>query len=177
MLAQGGLELIAPRGPVGERAGQFGEGFFRLRQRRLRRADLRIGAAEPCIGFARHIAQVLFFGVEPAERGFGVGGERALARQIGGKLLDAAIEFGDPFLGAGFLAFQRFSRDNQPLQRGGGFGFGLPQGGQRGGALGLAGRGLRLLAGARGDDPDGLVLAAPCVLELGAGAGPAQMKQ
>src|SRR6516225_2244979 len=133
--------------------------------------------ATPRVGFARHIAKVVLYGIESAERGLGIGNERALPRQIGGELLDATIEFGDPFLGARLLAFEGFARDNQPLQRGGGFGFGLAERWQRGGGLRLPGRRLGVLAHARRDDPDSLVLAAPGVLDLAAGANPAQMEQ
>ena len=88
-------------------------------------------------------------------------GERALALEVGGELHDPAVEFGDALLGARFFAFERFARDNEPLQRGGGLGFGFAQGGQRGGDLRPAGvDGLRLLAGALGNDADCLVLAA-----------------
>ena len=49
VLVQRGLELIAARRQIGERAGQFGEGFFRDRQRGIRRRDALVDAGQPRI--------------------------------------------------------------------------------------------------------------------------------
>ena len=111
------------------------------------------------------------------QRGFGVGGELALALDVGGELLEPAVEFGDAVLGARFLAVERLARDDEPLQRRGGPGLGLAQCRQAGGDLGLALGGLRLLAGAGGDDAHGLVLGALGLADLGLRGDPAQMEQ
>ena len=92
-------------------------------------------------------------------------------------MLEPAVELADALLGARLLALERFARDDETLQRRGGLGLGLAQGGQAGGDLSLPRRGLRLLAGAGGDDADGLVLAPLGVGDLGAGADPAQVEQ
>ena len=46
VIVQRRLQLIAPRRQIGERAGQFGEGFFRRRERRFRRGDALVDAAQ-----------------------------------------------------------------------------------------------------------------------------------
>ncbi len=177
MFAQGGLKLIASGGQIGQRSSQFGERFFRTGERRFGRGNAGIGAIEPGIGFARELAKRCFFGVESAERGFGVVGERAFPRQIGGELLDATVEFGDPLLRSRLFAIERFARDQEALQGCGGLCFGLAQSGQCGGSLGLPRRSLGLLAHLRRHDADRFVLAAPGFLDFASRGSPAQMKQ
>ncbi len=177
MFAQRRLQLIAPRREIGERAGKIGKGFFRNRDRSFSRGDPLIDAGEPRVALLRRGLERGFFGVEPAERGLGVGRERPLALQIGGKLRDAAIEFADALLGARFLALERFARDQKPLQGSSRSGFDVAQARQPGGRFGLARRHLDLFAGARGDDPHRLVLGVLCGADFGRGVDPAQVKQ
>ncbi len=173
----GRLQLIAPRRQIGERAGQFGKRFFRRGQRRIRRRDALVDADEPRVGFVRLGLERRLLGGEPLERRRGVGRQRPLALKVGRELLEPAVEFADALLGAGLLALQRFARDDQTLQRGGRLGFGLAQARAARRRPRPGGRSLRLLAGARRNDADGLVLGALGVGDLGAGADPAQMEQ
>ena len=166
MFAQGDLKLIASGGQIGQRSSQFGERFFRTGERRFGGGNAGIGAIEPGIGFARELAKRCFFGVEPAEGGFGVVGKRAFPRQIGGELLDATVEFGDPLLRSRLFAIERFARDQEALQGCGGFRFGFTQSGQRGCGLGPPRRSLGLLARLRRHDADRFVLAAPGFLDF-----------
>ncbi len=115
--------------------------------------------------------------IEPVQRRFGVGCEFALARQIGGKLLEPAVELLDALLGAGFLALERLARDDEPLQRRRRPGLGVAQRRQAGRDLGLARIGNRLLAGAGGDDADGLVPGVLRLADFGLRGEPAQVKQ
>ena len=157
VIGQRGLQLIAPRREIGQRAGQFGKGFFRSRKRGVRLGDARVDAGQALgagMGFGGERG---LLEIEPVQRRFGVGCEFALARKIGGKLLEPAIELLDALLGAGFLALERLARDDEPLQCRGRPGLGLAQRRQAGRDLGLARIGQRLLAGARGNDAHGLV--------------------
>ena len=92
-------------------------------------------------------------------------------------MLDAAVEFADSLLGAGFLALQRFTRDDKALQAGGGSRLGFAQGRQPGGDLRLAGRSLRLLASARRDDADGFILGMTGFADFGLRGDPAQVEK
>ena len=116
--------------------------FSETGDRGFRRGDALIDAGEPGVALLRRGLQRGFFGVEPAERGLGVGRERPLALQIGGELRDAAIEFADALLGARFLALERFARDQKPLQGRSRSGFDVAQARQCGGGFGLARRDL-----------------------------------
>ena len=177
MFAQGGVKLIASGGKIGERSSQFSERFFRTGKRRFGGGNAGIGAIEPGIGFARELAKRCFFGVEPAEGGFGVVGKRAFPRQIGGELLDATVKFGDPVLRARLFAIECFASDQKALQGRSGLRFGLAQSGQRGRSMGLPRRSLGLLAHLRRHAADRFVLAAPGFLDFAARGSPAQMKQ
>ena len=73
VLAQGGLQLIAARGEIGERAGQFGKGFFRSGKRRIRRQDPLIGAGKPLLGLLRDRDKSFLFGIEALQRRSGIG--------------------------------------------------------------------------------------------------------
>ena len=111
-----GLQLIAPRREIGQRAGQLGEGFFGRRKRGIRLGDAGVDAGQALgagMGFGGERG---LFEIEPVQRRFGVGCELALARKVGGKLLEPAVELLDALLGAGFLALQRLARDDEPLQ-------------------------------------------------------------
>src|SRR6185437_5880019 len=88
--------------------------------------------------------QRLALGLEPLERGFRIGGERFLARDVGGHLFEARgrglMRGGD----AAVFFFQLLAGDDQPLQLGTGGGLGLAQRRQFAGrlfALALGGEG------------------------------------
>ena len=119
------MQLIAPRREIGQRAGQFGKGFFGSRKRGIRLGDAGVDAGQALgagMGFGGERG---LFEIEPVQRRFGVGCEFALARKVGGKLLEPAIKLLDALLGAGFLALERLARDDEPLQRRGRLGLGL----------------------------------------------------
>ncbi len=171
------VELIAPRRQIGQRTSQFGEAFFRGRQRRFRRGQPIVDAAQLCGALLRFGLEGCFLGVEPLQGDGSIGRKRALALQIGGVLREPAIELGDALLRQGLFALERIAGDKQALQSRGGAGFGLAQSRQLGGDFGLPGADDGLLAGALGDDADRFVLGA-----LGFGGfelrrGPAQMLQ
>src|SRR5262249_58298461 len=86
---------------------------------------------EPRTGFARELAEGWPFVREPGERRFGVGGEGPFPNKVRGELLDAAVKFRNPLLGARLFALERFACNQAPLQAGGGLGFGLAQSRQR----------------------------------------------
>ena len=120
-------ELVAPRGEIGERAGQFAEGLFRGADHGvgLGRAGIDAGAA---LGAgADLVAQRLFFLGELGQRGFGVGDERALAGDVVLELRQPAVELGQALAGAGFLGVERVAGDQQPLQGRGGARFGVAE--------------------------------------------------
>ena len=75
-------ELVAPRGEVGERAGQFAEGLFRGADHGIGLGRARIDAGAALGAGARFVAERLFFLGKLGQRGFGVGDERALARDV-----------------------------------------------------------------------------------------------
>ena len=100
-----------------------------------------------------------------------------LARDVGGKLRQPAVELGDALLGALFLAVERFARIGEPLQSGRGAGFGLAQRRQFGGADRLDARGLGLLAGTFGHLANGEVMGMGGIVDVGMGLDPAQMVQ
>ncbi len=155
---------------LGKRFLRYRQGGLGLRQTivdaaKLRRARLRFGP------------QHRLLGVEAFERGGGVGRQRPLARQIGRELLEPAIEFADPLLGARFFALQRIAGNKEALQSRGGGGFRLAQGWKSGCDIGLPRRRDGLLAGALGDDADRLVLATFGVEDFGLHRGPAQVEQ
>ena len=117
VIGQRGLQLIAPRREIGQRAGQLGKGFFGRRKRGVCLGDARVDAGQALgagMGFGGKRG---FFQIEPVQRRFGVGCEFALARKVGGKLLEPPVELLDALLGAGFLTLQCLARDDEPLQR------------------------------------------------------------
>ncbi len=177
VIAERRLQLIAARGQIGERAGQFGEGFLRGGERRVGRGDAPVDVGEPQGARLRFGLERLLLGGEAAERRLGVGGKRALALEVGGELFEPPVELADALLGARLLALERVARDNEALQRRGGLGLRLAQGRQAGGDLRLARGRLRLLAGARGDDAHGAVPRPLGLGDLGLRRDPAQMEQ
>ena len=115
MIVERGLKLIAACGQVGQCAGQIGKRFFRRRERRIRLGDAPIDAGEQPGARLRLRLERFFLGGEPVERDGGVGRKLAFTPEVGGELLEPAIEFIDPFLGAGLLALERVARDEKPL--------------------------------------------------------------
>ena len=160
MGAHAGFELIAFGGEVGERGGQFGEQALGGGQRRFGFGHALVDAAALFDARLDLVLQLGVFGVEPLQRDVGVGGLLLLARDVGRKLRQPAIELGDALLGALFLAVERFARIGEPLQSGRGAGLGLAQRRQFGGAHRLDAGGLGLLAGALGHLADAEVVGA-----------------
>ena len=102
------FELVALGGEVGEHGGQFGEQPLGGGQRRLGLGDAFIDAAALFDARLDLFLQLGVFAVEPLQRHLGVRGLLLLAFDIGGKLHQPAVEFGDALLGALFLAVERF---------------------------------------------------------------------
>ena len=177
MIRQRGMELTAAGGQVSERPGQFGKGFFRSRERRIGRRDAVVDPGQAPGAGLRFGRERHFLGGEALQRRFGIGRVAALAFEVGGELLEPAVEFADALPGAGFFALQRVAGDDETLQGRGGSGLGLAQRRQHRGELGLP-RGRRcLLAGARGDQTNGRVPGPLGFADLGVGGSPAQVKQ
>ncbi len=177
VVAQGGLELIAAGGQIGERAGQLGKRLLRRRERHVGGSDAVVDAGQArgvCLRFG---LQRFLLGAEAVERCGSVGRERAFAIEIGGELLEPAVEFGNAFLGAGFFAFERIAGNQEPLQRGRGARFRLAQRRQACGDQGLSRGGRGVFGGARGDDAHGFVARALGLGDFGSRRRPAQMKQ
>ena len=119
----------------------------------------------------------MFSAVEPLQRHLRVGGLLLLAGDVGRKLRQPAVEFGDALPGAFLLAIERLARVGQALQSGGGTGLSLAQRRQFGGADRLDAGGFGLLAGALGHLADAEVMDAAGFGDVGVGLQPAQMKQ
>ena len=177
MGAHAGFELVALGGEVGERRGQFGEHALGGGKRRFGFRHALIDAAALFDARLDLFLQLGVFGVEPLQRDVGVGGLLLLARDVGGELRQAAVEFGDALLGALFLAVEQFARIGEPLQAGRGAGFGLAQRRQFGGADRLDARGFGLLAGALGHLANVEVVGARGFGDVGIGLEPAQVEQ
>ena len=107
MAAHAGLKLVALGGEVGENGGQFGEQALGGGQRRFSFGHPFIDATAFFDARLDLFLQFGVFGVEPLQRHFGVRGLLLLAGDIGGKLRQPAVEFGDAFLGALFLAVEQ----------------------------------------------------------------------
>ena len=172
-----GLELVALGGEVGERGGEFGEQPLGVGQRRLGFGDAFVDAAALFDARLDLFLQLGVFGVEPLQRDVGVGGLLLLAGDVGGKLRQPAIELGDALLGPLLLAVEQVARIGEPLQAGGGAGFGLAQRRQFGGADRLDAGGFGLLAGALGHLAHGEVVGVAGLADVGIGFDPAQMEQ
>ena len=177
LLARGVAELIAARGQVGERAGQFAEGLFRAPTHAVGGGDALVDAGAALGARLRLAPERVLLLREPLERGLGVGDQRALARDVVLELREPAIELGDALLGAGLLGVERVAGDDQALQGGGGARFGLAQRRHRGGRGLAALAGLGLGDGGVGDRAHAQILGALGVGDLGLGAEPAQVVQ
>ena len=177
MGAHAGLELVALGGEVGQHGRQFGEHA--------------LGGGKCCFGFGDALidAAALFdarldlfldfgiFGVEPLQCDFGIRSLLLLAGNIGGKLRQAAVEFGDALFRALFLAVEQFARIGQALQPRRGAGFALAQRRQFRGADRLDACGFGLFAGAFGHLADVEVVGPGGLADIGIGLEPAQMEQ
>ena len=121
--------------------------------------------------------QLGVFGVEALQRHFRVRRLLLFAGDVGRELRQPAIEFGDAFLGARFLAIEQFARIGQALQPGRGAGLALTQRRQFGGADRLDAGGFGLLAGALGHLAHGEVMRMRGFADVGIRLDPAQMVQ
>ena len=122
-------KLIALRGEVGERGGQFGEDLLGGGERAVGLGDAGVDAAAAAGAFARFRADRLFLGGEPRQRGFGVGGERWLRARCRRRTARAA---GRARRCGPWRALPRgrgLARDVEPVQRGAGARLGLAQSG------------------------------------------------
>ena len=177
MAAHAGLELVALGGQIGERGGQFAEHALGGGQRRLGFRHALIDAAALLDARLDLFLQFGIFGVEPLQRDFGVGGLLLFAGDVGRELRQPPVELGDALLGALFLAVELLARIGQPLQPGGGAGFGLAQRRQFGGADRLDAGRFGLLAGALRHLAHTEVVGAAGFGDVGIGLQPAQMEQ
>ncbi len=171
------LELMALGGEVGEHGGQFGEQALGGGQGRFSLRHALIDAAALFDARLDLVLQLGVFGVEPLQRHLGVGGLLLLAGDIGRKLRQPAVEFGDALLGALFFAVEDFARTGEPLQSGRGTGLGLAQRRQFGRAQRLDPRRLGLFAGAFGHLADAEVVGGGSFRDARIGLEPAQVKQ
>ena len=175
MLARGLGELVPPRGEVGQRSGQFAEGFFRGADDAvgLGRAGIDTGAA---FGAGPHfVAQRLFFLGQLGQRCFGVGDQRAFSRDVLLELGESPVELGQTIASTGLLGVERVAGDQQALQRRGGarLGFAERRHAFGGGLAALAG--LRLRDRRFGNGANTQVLGLLAVFHLGIRAEPAQI--
>ncbi len=177
VLAHRILQRMAPGGEVGERAGERAERRFRCGQHLVGLGDALVDAGALLVVCRRLAAERLLLGGEPAERGLRVGRQALFAYDIVAELDQPAVELGHAVLGAGLFAFERLARDHQPLQGGRSLGLGLAQRRQLGCHQRLPLRCLGLRAGALGHQPNGQILGALCLGELGIGRDPAQVEQ
>ncbi len=177
VFADNAVERVAAGGEVGERAGKFAEGLFGGGQDGVGFGHAGIGTGALLrIGVDVLLESVLFLG-EPAECGLGVGRELALALDVGRKLHQPPVEFRHAFARARFLALERLTRDDEPLQPGRGCGLGFAQRRQFGRRQRLAGRGFGLRPGAFGDDAHRQVLGVLGFGQFGVRRDPAQVEQ
>ena len=177
MGAHARLKLIALGGEVGENSGQLSEQALGGGERRFRLGDAFIDAAALSTRDLISSFNSVSSASSRCSATSGVGGLLLLAGDIGRKLRQPAIEFGDALLGALFLAVERFARIGEPLQSGGGAGFGLAQRRQFGGAHRLDTGRLGLFAGAFGHVANAEVVGAGGFRHVGIGLQPAQMEQ
>ncbi len=177
MAAHIAFELVPFGGEVGERGSQLGKQALGGGQCRFSLGDALVDAAALFDAGPDLFLQLGVFGIEPAQRHLGVGGLLLLARDVGRKLHQPAVEFGDALLGALFLAVEGFARAGQPLQSGRGPRLGLAQRRQFGSTDRLNSRGFRLFAGALGHLADREVVGGGGFGNAGMGLDPAQVKQ
>ena len=177
LIAHRAGQLIARRGEVGERSGQFAEGCLGGGERLLGRADPLVDAGAR-LGDALHLLlERLFLGSEPLQRGLGVGHQRALALDVLGQLNEASLQLGEALARARLLLVERIARADQALQRGARAHLGIAQRRHRdrGFLALLAGLGLR--DGGVGHGADAEILGAFGVADFGLRVDPAQMEQ
>ena len=175
LLACGLGELVALGGEVGERAGQFAEGLFRSADNGIGLGRARIDAGAALGAGAGFVAQRLFFLGQLRQRRFGVGDERALARDVVGELRQPAVELGQALAGAGLLGVERVAGNQQALQGRGGARFGLAKRRHAQCRFLAALAGLALGDGGFGDGADAQILGAVGFRHLFVGALPAQI--
>src|SRR5213076_1099800 len=101
------VELVAFGGEVGKDRCQLSEQALGCAQCRFGLGHALIDAAALFDAGLDLVFQFGVFGIEPLQRHFGVGGLLLLARDIGRKLRQPAIELRDALLGALFLAVER----------------------------------------------------------------------
>ncbi len=177
MGADVGFELVALGREVGQRCGQFGEGALGGGERRFRLGHAFIRAAALVDARLDFVLENGVFGFEACQRDVSIRQLALFALDVGGELRQAAIEFGDALLGAGFLAVEHFARVGQPLQSGGGARFVFTQARQFGGADRLDACGFRLLEGAFGLLAHVQIMGLACVGDVGMGLQPTQVEQ
>ncbi len=114
---------------------------------------------------------------KPFKRRFRVAGPLALAFHVFRKLNEAQVKLRHAVLGALFFPLQRFARDHQPVQRGGGLGLRVAQARQRSLRQRLQLGSLRLLTRALGDDAHADVLGMLGIGNFRLRRDPAQVKQ
>ena len=171
------FELTALGGEVSERRGEFAKQALGGRKRGFGLRHALVDAAALLDARFDLFLQLGIFGVEPLECRVGVGGLLLFTRDVGGKLRQPAIEFGDAFLGAGLLAIKRLAGVGQALQACGGAGLGLAQRRQFGSADRLDAGGFRLFAGALRHLADRKIVDMRGLRYAGLGFDPAQMIQ
>ena len=177
MGAHAGFKLVAPGGEVGQRRGEFGEQPLGGGQRRLGFRDALIDAAALLDARLDFLFQFRVFGIEPMQRHVGIGGLLLLARDVGRKLRQPAVEFGDALFGALFLAVEHLAGIGEPREPGRGADLGLAQRRQFRGADRLDAGGFGLLAGALGEFTDVEVVGVAGLGHVGICFQPAQVKQ
>jgi len=177
MAAHAGLELVAPRGQVGQCRGQLGKQALGIGERRLGGRDPLVDPGTLLDARLDLLLQLHVLGLEPRERDLRVRGLLPLAGDVGGHLRVPTIELGDALLCALLLAVEHFARVGEPRQTSRGAGLRLAQGGQFGGTKRLDAGGFGLLAGAFGLFAHGEVMGLRRFRHLGVGFHPAQMEQ
>src|SRR5271169_3298773 len=123
-------KLSALGGEVGERCGQLGEQALGGSQGGFRFGNAPIDAATFFDARFDLVFQLGIFAIEPLQRHRGVGGLLLLARNVGRKLRQPPVEFGDALLGALFLTIEDFARIGEALEACCGASLGLAQGRQ-----------------------------------------------
>ena len=171
------VELIALGGEVRQCPRQFGEGAFGRGQRCFRLRDTLVDAAARLDARLDLFLELRVFGVEPLQRGVGIGRLLLFACDVGRELRQAAIELGGALLRALLFAVERFARIGQALQSRRGASFRVAQRRQFGGAFCLNAGRFRLLAGALRQFADIEVVGFGGFRDIGMGFQPAQVEQ
>ena len=174
LILDGAGQAAPPRLLGGDPLGQLGVALVQALDDLAGRLQLGGGLLAGCLLALAGGGDAGRFVFQVAGRRRRVLGQRLLARDVGGDLLQprlaAPLRLGDP----GLLGFQAVAGQGQALQFGRGLGLGLAQRRDAAGPFGLQGRGLGGDAGEAGDG--GLDLAQVLALggEVGLGGGPAQ---